>query len=187
MSDSVPTVPPSPWAAETLARGWQYHQAGKLELAEQTYCLVLRDNPAHGNALHLLGRVAFQRGDGQRAVALMRHAVGCEPDNAAFHHNLGLVHAHLGQLELARVCFEDALALRPDYPDALNNLGNILADQGDLDGAARCYRSALEMRSDFGLAADNLGGVLEAQGDLFGALACYQPVRQDPPGPRRAD
>ena len=97
-------------------------------------CNCSRD---HANAAHLLGRVAFARGQREAAVALMRRAIASEPANAAFHFNLGLVFVALDQLHDAGACFQQAVILKPDYAEAWNNLGNAGRLSGRLDDAAR--------------------------------------------------
>src|SRR5262245_38919791 len=54
--------PPRPRAelAQLLAAGVRYHQAGHLKQADALYREVLRHDPDHADALHLLGQVALQ-------------------------------------------------------------------------------------------------------------------------------
>ena len=47
---------------DLLVRGWQYHQSGNLDLAQQLYRRVLQLEPRHANAMHLLGRAEYQLG-----------------------------------------------------------------------------------------------------------------------------
>ena len=47
---------------ETFRSGLAHHQAGEFERAEVCYHDVLRRDPRHSDALHLLGVIALQQG-----------------------------------------------------------------------------------------------------------------------------
>ena len=70
-------------------QGIALHQQGKLAEAERIYEEVLRQQPNHFDALHLLGIIALQTGRTERAVELIRRAIGLNAKIAAAHSNLG--------------------------------------------------------------------------------------------------
>ena len=146
-------------AENVLVSGWKRHQAGQYELAEQLYLQVLRDNPEHANAWHLIGRLDFECGRVGRAVECMRQAISSDPGNSAFHHNLGVVLVALSDLQAASACFREAIRLRPDYVEAHNNLGNVYCALGKDESAVACYRQALSVRPGYRLAEANLAAV----------------------------
>ena len=52
---------------KALKRALNHHRAGRLAEAEALYLEIVDADPAHADATHLLGLVAFQRGDTGRA------------------------------------------------------------------------------------------------------------------------
>src|SRR5436190_1020036 len=108
--------------ADLFALARHYHQAGDLRQAESLYRQVLRTDPGHAEASHLLGGIAYQSGHHAAAADLMRQAVANAPANAGYHADLGLVSLALGQPQVAADCCEQALRVNPDLPEAHNNL-----------------------------------------------------------------
>jgi Flp pilus assembly protein TadD len=140
----------------------EHHQAGRLGDAERIYREVLAADPKQADCLHLLGMVAYQRGDGEAAAALIRRAIGIKGDAASYHSNLGNVLQAAGELEEAGASYRRALELKPDVAEIHLNLGNICKTLGDVDAGLRCYRRALELNPDLAEAA-----AAEATGSLL--------------------
>ena len=133
MPTLAPKTPPQDArdVAEALARGLAHHQAGNLQHAEACYREILRVEPAHSDALHLLGVIAQQNGDYPEAERLIRSAIARNPGVADYHNNLGntyRLHGDLGRSSFPIVRNERAVVLMflvsssgPDepIPDAL--------------------------------------------------------------------
>src|SRR4051794_16641597 len=85
--------------SDDLGTALDYHQRGLLDQAARIYHELLDRDPAHPDALHLLGAVALQRGDPARAADLIGRAIAVKPDVAAFHSNLAEALRALGQFE----------------------------------------------------------------------------------------
>ena len=64
----------SPMIAKWLSEGLQHHQQGRLAQAEALYRRVLEKEPKHPDTLHLLGMVAYQAGQHERAAGLIGRA-----------------------------------------------------------------------------------------------------------------
>jgi len=159
----------------------QYHQHGQLEEAARLYRIILGSNPNHADALHLLGLVAYQRGDAAQAVDLIGRAIALVPSMALFHANLAEAYRSLGELNRAVGCCRTALRLQPNYAEAANNLGLALQSQGNWPEATAQFRAAVRLRPDFALAHNNLGNALRCQGDAAQALVHFrQAVELDP-------
>ncbi len=158
----------------------QHHRGGRLQAAEQVYRRILRVDPKHADAHHLLGVIAHQMGKNEVAVEYIERAIGFQGNAAFFHCNLGTVYHALHRFPEAVACFRRALELKPDYADAAYNLGNALKDQGTLAGtlysgsAVACFRRALELRPGHAEARNNLGVVLQEQRKPDEALACFR-------------
>jgi tetratricopeptide (TPR) repeat protein len=173
----------SPYPSEStlqdeLSTAIRDHQSGRLEQAARIYQGILARHADHADALHLLGVVALQKGNPQRAVELIRQAVAVNPTVAAFHCNLAEAYRAVGQLERAAGCCQLALGLQPDYPEAANNLGLILLAQGKGQAAVAQFREALRLRPDAPMVHNNLGNALRLEGDKAQALACFRQAVQ---------
>ncbi len=101
----------------------QRHNEGHLSQAETIYRQVLRVNPNHPVALHLLGVIANQTEKNSLAVDLITKALAVKPDFAEAHSNLSVALRELGRLKEAVDSCHKALALRPNFAEAYNNLG----------------------------------------------------------------
>ena len=157
------------------------HRSGRLQQAERMYREVLRIDPDHADALHLLGLIAYQTGELPTAVDLLRRAVAANPQAAAFHANLGAAFAAAGRCDEARAAYLRALQIQPDYAEAHNNLGNLLKGEGNLEEAVASYRRALAIRPDYAEAYSNLGAALETLGRPDdAAAACRDALRWNP-------
>ena len=76
---------------EALDLGVQHHNAGDLPKAEGIYNQILEADPDQPVALHLLGVIAHQTGNNEKAVELIEKALTLQPDYAEAH-NLSLIH-----------------------------------------------------------------------------------------------
>ena len=68
-----------------FAKAQAMHRQGHLDLAQAAYEALLAAKPAHADALHMLGVIAVQMGNPQRAVLLLEQGVAQQPHNAAAH------------------------------------------------------------------------------------------------------
>jgi ADP-heptose:LPS heptosyltransferase len=138
------TVPPDPSIARhvLLKDALEQHRSGRLDEAAQCYRQILSSEPGHADCLHLLGMIAYQRGDAEQAVELIRRAIAIHRTAASYYSNLGNVLQSQEKLGEAEDCYRRALALRPGQAEVHLNLGHILKAQGDVDAALNSYRSA---------------------------------------------
>jgi len=162
-----------------------HHQAGRLPEAEAIYRQILKAQPNHPDALHLLGMIAYQTGKNDIAVELISKAISAESSNPIYYSNLGNALQAQGKLDAAATSYRKALALKSDYADAHYNLGTVLTAQSRLDDAVESYRKALELKPDHAEAHNNLGTVLKGLGRLNDAVKSYREVlalKPDDPG-----
>lgn len=167
MSSRTRRTPPGASGAgidARLAEAVRLHQAGRLADAEAGYRAVLRHQPRHPDALHLLGLAAYHRGDSATAVDLIRQALERRPRFAAAETNLGNALLALGRAAEACEAHRRALALEPGDPMVLHNLGNACLHLGDLAGAEQAFRAALERLPGHPLIRLGLARVLAAAG-----------------------
>ncbi|HSO42907.1 MAG TPA: tetratricopeptide repeat protein, partial [Rhodospirillales bacterium] len=60
---------------ELLTEGLDHHRRGRLTEAGRAYKRILKLDPGHAHALHLLGLVQHQRGDQTAARPLIERAI----------------------------------------------------------------------------------------------------------------
>ena len=63
------------------------HQQGRLQEASQIYEGLLKADPKHFDALHMLGVIAYQTKNHQTAVDLIGKAISINSNNLAAHSN----------------------------------------------------------------------------------------------------
>ncbi len=151
-----------------------HHQGGELDQAQGLYQDILRDQPDHADALHMLGLVAHQQGRNEDAKRLIADAITINDQNAFYHNNLGEVMRVLGETEGAASCYRAAIALQPSYSQAHNNLGLVLFQLDQADVAVEEFNTALAIEPDGARIHNNLGVVLEAMGRLEDAIPCFR-------------
>ncbi|HXR88499.1 MAG TPA: tetratricopeptide repeat protein, partial [Stellaceae bacterium] len=150
------------------------HQAGQSAEAERLYRQILARDPRHADSLHLLGVLAYQRGQHRDAIDLIGQAIAINGAVPFFHNNRGLAHVALGRIEEAAVHYERALALKADYVEALSNLGNLRLMQGRRDEAIGLHKRALAHNPDYAEGQMNLGNALREQGKPGEAVSRYE-------------
>lgn len=160
----------------TLQQALKLHQSGQLGEAERLYHRLLRIDPHHADARHLLGVVAHQQGDHTRAVEQILQAVSLRPRNATYLGNLGSAYRALGRLEDAAEVCQQAVDIAPNMAMAHFNLGLVLLKLENLLGARRRFEQAVTFQPDLVEAWANLGNVCEWLQDPQGALSAYQQV-----------
>lgn len=164
-----------------LVRAVQLHGRGDLDGALILFRQLLAREPDHRDALSYGGIAAFQSGDRETGLSLLRRAVEVAPKSAVVHNNLGNLLLETGALDEARAAFETAIALDPGFAQAHKNLGNAFHFAGDPAAAAAVYRHALELTPDDPQLHDYLGAALSALGELTSAVASYRrAIQLDP-------
>jgi len=131
-----------------LTRGWQRQTEGRLREAAALYRSVLKENPVHPDALHLMGLVAKADGNLARARKLMRAAVDATGEQNAVHCNnlANLLREQSG--EEARGLYQRALEIDPNYLDAWLNLASYEELRGDLPHGLKTLQSAAQRFPD---------------------------------------
>jgi predicted O-linked N-acetylglucosamine transferase (SPINDLY family) len=147
---------------QTLKMGVQFHEARRFDEARNCYRKVLRSDPAHADANHLLGLVAYQQGNHEAAIEQINRALSKRPANAQYLNSLGAACQALGRLADAQSAFERAIAVQPKYADPYNNLGTVLYSQGKFADAESIYKRALALKPEFADALLNLAAVYQA-------------------------
>jgi predicted O-linked N-acetylglucosamine transferase (SPINDLY family) len=164
---------PSSEGASLLAKAVAFHRAGDLDEAERCYKRVLRLDPRHFDALHLLGVVEAARAHYDKARRLVGQALKVNPRSAEAQSTLGRIFYEMKRLDEALGCYERALAIAPEDAQALCNRGTILEELGRPDEALVSYDAALALKPDYLLVLYNRGNVLHDLRRIVEAIASY--------------
>jgi predicted O-linked N-acetylglucosamine transferase (SPINDLY family) len=129
-----------------LGKGIAQLQQGELAQAEASFRRILKQDPAHADANHLLGLVALQRGRHELAIRLILQAIRANPAAALYHSNLGFALNGAGRLREALAACERATQLSPDMAEAHYNRGNALTGLGRLQEGLAAYERTIQFR-----------------------------------------
>jgi tetratricopeptide (TPR) repeat protein len=163
--DRMPTI------LDVLKNALNFHQAGNLDEAQRLYREVLSVQPTNADAWHLLGHVAFARGDLANGIDQVRRAIQLDGGQASFHQHLAEMYLAAGRPGEAEACSRTALSLQPDAFMALYILGAALLRQRHFAPAIESMQRATALRPDFALAHLGLGTALRELGDTDAAIA----------------
>jgi predicted O-linked N-acetylglucosamine transferase (SPINDLY family) len=143
------------------------YAAGDREAAAALARRLLARDPAHPQALHVLGACAYEAGDAAAAAALLARA----PEQADILCDLGVMQRAQGDPAAAEQTFRRALALDPDLLPAHGNLGNALLDQGRATEAEAVLHQAVDRAPNQPWLRRSLALALLARLDAAGAEA----------------
>ncbi|KAA0579263.1 glycosyltransferase [Azospirillum sp. Sh1] len=145
---------------DILIRAAALHQAGDVDLAARLYRLILVIDPAHMDALHLLGLLK-RRSDQRHGATIVARALRLQPDHpSALINQAGTLMA-MGRLDEAMAHFRRKLVSEPDCLPTLTRLGTDALACGRIDEAERLLRRATAMESGGGASAVTLRCALE--------------------------
>jgi tetratricopeptide (TPR) repeat protein len=166
---------PQPLSIEqAMVLATQHQSQGRLPEAERVLRQILRVQPQHAYALHLLGVIAHQAGKPALAIDLINEAIKYNGDIALFHSNLGEMYRQAGRLDDALRHGERAVALDPRTVAAHGNLGIACYDRKDYNRAEACQRQALSLDPQFAPALNNMGSICRARKKPDEAMDWYR-------------
>jgi tetratricopeptide (TPR) repeat protein len=151
-----------------------FFQKGMRKEAEQICRQILSANPAHSDALHLLGAIRYQDGYPDEAVDFIHQAIAVCNLKHHYHNTLGLALQSLGRIEDAIECFNQFLLLKPANAGGWYNLGIALDRTGKSDAAVACYHKALALRPNDAALLNGIGEAFKFHDLLEEAYACFE-------------
>jgi tetratricopeptide (TPR) repeat protein len=167
--------------SDTFQQAVARHQAGDLAAAAPLYRAVLAFDPAHADALHMLGALQLQRGDWVEALALFDRALALAP-SAAIHSNRGAALRALGRLEEALASHDEAARLAPGLAPIHANRAEVLLALGRHAEVVESCDQALALRADHADTWARRGLALQILDRQQEALASYDQVLSLRPG-----
>ena len=178
MPETANVQPPAQNPAATalqasFEQAWALHRQGRLAEAERICREVLRQQPNHFGALHLLGLIALDTRHMERAVELFGRAIALKPDFAEAYSDRGMALRKLKRFDDALASYDRAIALKPDFAMAHNNRANTLLDlRRPAEALASCDK-AIALKPDLAMAHNNRGNALLKLKRPADALASY--------------
>lgn len=164
-----------------LQQAMALHQAGQFAEAEALYRQFLEASPNHPDALHLLGVLASQVGNGTVALEFIDRALLARPSFAEAHCSRANALYLLQQYEAAAESYDRAIRIKPDFAEACCNRANALHILKHYQAAFESADKAIRLKPDFAEAHNNRGNALHAMQRYVDALESYdQAIRLKP-------
>jgi protein O-GlcNAc transferase len=161
-------------ASDILQEAVHSHERGEFQRSESLCRQVLRVDPAHHEALYLLGLTAAAQNRGDEAIQQFERLACLCPQSADVHARLAQAYAAAGLLEEAASAYWQAIERRPADDRFYNELGILLHRLGETGGAIACFQQARELRPASSAAIRNLAAILEAAGRRDDAIAVLE-------------
>jgi tetratricopeptide (TPR) repeat protein len=149
-----------PSFTEVFERARMCQRSGKLRQAVELCRQVVKAEPYHAEAWHLLATTWQALGNAKEACEGYKQALRLRPESADLHCGLGVALAESRRLEEAITHFRQAIQARPGHAPAHLNLGVALAQQGKPQEAIGSLEEALRKNPKYADAHYNLGNVL---------------------------
>lgn len=151
MSHTTPTPAPSPSTATPdisaqFQQALALHQSGQLAAAQALYEAILRVQPEHADAWHLLGVIALQSKQLPQALECIGRAIRIQPQQAGFYINQGNVLKAMQQPEAALASFEQAIARQPNMADAYAMRATTLLELQQFGAAVACLDQLIALQ-----------------------------------------
>ncbi len=150
-----------------------FHRAGMLAEAEAQYRRVLDVFPKSFDCRHLLGVIAYQRGNYADAIEQIDAALKINAHIADAHFNRGNVFKKMKRLEEALESYDRAAELKPDDPLILNSRGTVLRELKRFADALDDLNTVVALRPNFSEAFNNRGNIFQDMERYDEALADY--------------
>ncbi len=181
----MPPRAQQPSAARNLSRNEQVallksgialQQKKRFVEAEYQYQSVLRASPRNPDALNLMGTLALEAKQPQRAIVYFEKALKALPRQPAYINNLGSALLAVEDYPAAAQQFRRALLFDPKLVDAICNLGRVSKLLNKSDEALEHYQRALAVAPQLDKAALGLADVRRDRGEMAEATALYREV-----------
>lgn len=143
-------------SADEFGTAAQAMRAGRIEEAQSICVEILKADPAHLSAMHLLSSIFFQTGRKESAAEMMERLAALNPRNPQVLSDLGFMQHELGDNKKAEHSLNLALKLAPGLASAHVNLGNLYRSIGSFPLAEKSYKTALHYKPGMLIALANL-------------------------------
>jgi len=130
-------------------------------------------DPALGSPHYILGKIARDSHQNEKALSEFRDAVRLDPNNFMYTHDYGRMLFISRRFSDARDSFQNAVRINPNFETAWYNLGGTLRALNNPDEALTAYRRAITIKPDYAAAHREIGRILLAKNDTRGAVDAF--------------
>lgn len=162
--------------AENLRQAAELYRQGDTVGAEGICRHTLEQDPAEPNALRLLGVIAYQQNDLNKAYEYLAKALSVTKDFPRAHFDFGTVLFKLGRFEEAVGHLERASQFFPNSPELHALLGDVHHKLCNFDEAAEYYRRALAEKPELPAPRSNLLLLEQRRNQIATAAAAFRAV-----------
>ena len=164
----------NPQIGSLLNQALEALRNSSLEMAEAylKQALILELNNPH--TLRLLGVVAAQRAEYEKAIEFFSASINVFPENAVAHSNLGNVYVQLRQFDRALGAYEEAARLDSQDAETWSNAGIVFFELKRFEEAIALYDKALAIDPNYAEALCNKGNALDELKRYEEAIDCYE-------------
>lgn len=157
-------------------------RAGNLNLAEEQYQRVLKDDPKSGSSYLSLAEIALLRGDLAAAIVKLEQALTLTPDDPKVIGVLASAYERSGKIDQAKDAYRKCLNIQPGNPAIQNNLAYLVAETGgDLSDAQRLAEQAVRRDPQNDSYVDTLGWVYIKRNMTESALKIFRGLTANHP------
>ena len=150
------------------------HERGQLAEAEKLYRDLLKVDPDHFDAQHLLGVLKHRQGRNTEAIELISAALQKKPNEALALSNYGAILSALNRFDEALASFDKAIALKPNYAETHYNRGSALQRLNRFDEALASFEEAIALKPNHAEALNNRAIALQELKRFDEALASFE-------------
>ena len=168
--------------AESLKKAQKFIASGNLAKAESLCTKILKKDPQQVDALHLLGIIALNKNQFEKAIQIFGRVLQITPNHAVNCYNLGIAYSANGQSDLAVKHLQTAIKLQPDMACAHRDLCAALKDCGNFERAVQAGRTAVTLAPKDPGANYNLAAALHEWRDFEAAFEYYKQADRLAPG-----
>ena len=158
---------------EKLQEAISLHQTNQLTRAKEICGQILSVNSQHTFTIHLLGLIAFQENQPQKAAKLIQHAIKLDDTRPIFHRSLGSILQHLGQLQESINAYQRVLLIAPNDHNTWNDIGQSFKLMGKIDQACTHFQNSIAIFPNYP-AFYNLGLLMQERGQLEESVTHYK-------------
>lgn len=130
-------------------------------------------DPSQALPHYVLGRVARDANQNDKAVSEFREAARLDPNNYLYAFDLGRSLFIARRYTEARDSFQNATRINPNFEPAWYNLGGTYRMLNRHDDALSAYRRAVGIKADYVAAHREIGRILQARNDARGAVEAF--------------
>ena len=150
-----------------------FYQTNELTLAKQVCSEILSASSQHAPTIHLLGLIASQENQLQKAAKLVRRAIDLDSVCPVYYRSLGAILQHLGCFQDSVDAYQRVLSIVPNDHNILNDLGYSFKLLGEIDQAFEHFQNSIAIFPNYS-AFYNLGLLMQERGRFEESIFHYK-------------